>query len=152
MTMRFYWLALGTLAVWRVTHLLSAEDGPWDLVAWLRRKAGTGFWANLLDCFYCLSLWIAAPFAFFLGSGIKERLCLWLAFSAGAIILNRASPDQPERPFYFEHAIEDHLTQDHSTQNHSTQNHLTQNHGGEDDALLRKSESASTESDLPSNG
>ena len=140
--MRFYWLALGTLAVWRVTHLLSAEDGPWDLVVWMRRKAGIGFWANLLDCFYCLSLWIAAPFAFFIGSGIKERLCLWLAFSAGAIILNRATSDEPARPIYFQPANENHLGQGHSSQNH----------GGENDVLLRKSESSSTESDLPPNG
>src|SRR5579872_3208989 len=104
--MRFYWLAVGTLAVWRVTHLLSAEDGPWNLVVWVRRKAGGGFWGNLLDCFYCLSLWIAVPFAFFLGDGAKERFCLWLAFSAGAIILDRATVNEPAPPTYFEHGGE----------------------------------------------
>lgn len=61
--MRFYWLILGILGVWRITHLLHAEDGPWDLVVRLRRRAGTGFWASLLDCFYCLSLCMAAPLA-----------------------------------------------------------------------------------------
>ena len=38
--MRFYWLVLGALAVWRITHLLAAEDGPWDLVLRLRKAAG----------------------------------------------------------------------------------------------------------------
>jgi hypothetical protein len=88
---RFYWFVLGVLAVWRVTHLLSAEDGPWDVVIRLRRRAGTGFWGTLLDCFYCLSLWIAAPFAVLLGGGWTERLLLWPALSAGAILLERVT-------------------------------------------------------------
>jgi hypothetical protein len=92
--MQFYWLLLGVLAVWRVTHLLNAEDGPWDLVVRLRTRAGTGFWAGLLDCFYCLSLWIAAPAAYGLGSRWMERLILWPALSAGAILLERLAPER----------------------------------------------------------
>ena len=38
--MRFYDLILGILGVWRITHLLQAEDGPWDLVVQLRRALG----------------------------------------------------------------------------------------------------------------
>ena len=72
--MRFYWLALSVLAIWRITHLLSAEDGPWDVVIRLRKSAGDGFWGELLDCFYCLSLWIAVPFACWLGEDWKEKL------------------------------------------------------------------------------
>lgn len=87
--MRFYWLVLGVLAVWRLTHLLQAEDGPWDAVARLRRAAGLGFWGRLLDCFYCLSLWTAAPLAVAIGQGPAERLLLWPALSAGAILLER---------------------------------------------------------------
>lgn len=90
----FYWLALGVLAAWRVTHLLYAEDGPWDLVVRLRRLAGDGFWGALLDCFYCLSLWIAAPFAYWIGAGWKERLLLWPALSAGAILLERVTQEK----------------------------------------------------------
>ena len=87
--MKFYWLILGVLAVWRITHLLNAEDGPRDLFVWLRRRAGDGFWSGLLDCFYCLSLWIAAPFAWELGESWKERLLLWPALSAGSIVIER---------------------------------------------------------------
>ena len=85
----FYRLVVGILVVWRITHLLFAEDGPWDAIIWLRRQAGTGFWGKLLDCFYCLSLWIAAPLAMLLGSGWEGRLLLWPALSAGAILLER---------------------------------------------------------------
>lgn len=89
--MRFYWLVLGILCVWRITHLFQAEDGPWDLLVRLRRRAGAGFWGSLLDCFYCLSLWIAAPFAYLLGDEWIERLLLWPALSAGAIVLERVT-------------------------------------------------------------
>jgi len=44
--MGFYWLMLGILGVWRITHLLQAEDGPWDLVVRFRRKAGNGLWGK----------------------------------------------------------------------------------------------------------
>jgi hypothetical protein len=91
--MRFYWLILGILGVWRVTHLLQAEDGPWDAMVRLRRLAGGGFWGSLLDCFYCLSLWIAAPFAWWLGEDLKEQLILWLALSGGSILLERLTAE-----------------------------------------------------------
>ncbi len=84
-------LVIGVLVVWRVTHLLVAEDGPWDVVIRLRRRAGDGFWGALLDCFYCLSLWVAVPFALLLGEAWTERLLLWPALSAGAILLERVT-------------------------------------------------------------
>jgi hypothetical protein len=92
--MRFYCLTLGTLCVWRITHLLKAEDGPWDMFVHLRRLAGEGFWGQLLDCFYCLSLWIAAPLAWSLGQGWKERLLLWPSLSAGAALLEKLTSRQ----------------------------------------------------------
>jgi hypothetical protein len=85
--MCFYRLLLGILAVWRITHLLNAEDGPWEVAVRLRQIAGEGFWGQLLDCFNCLSVWIAAPFAPYLGAKPSERILLWPALSAGAILL-----------------------------------------------------------------
>lgn len=93
--MRFYWLILGILAVWRITHLLQAEDGPWDVFVRLRRLAGRGFRAGLLDCFYCLSLWIAVPPALAIGGDWGERLLLWPALSGGAILLERVTGSRP---------------------------------------------------------
>jgi len=89
--MRFYWLVLGTLAVWRITHLLASEDGPWDLVLRLRKAVGSGFWGRLMDCFYCLSLWIALPFAFGIANSWREGLLLWPSLSGAAILLERAT-------------------------------------------------------------
>ena len=108
--MHFYYLLLGLLAVWRITHLLQAEDGPWDLVIHLRRRAGDGFWGQLLDCFYCLSVWIAVPFAIYLRQTLDEQILLWLALSAGAILLERATHrerDQAPALFIEEESEED---------------------------------------------
>lgn len=82
-------LLLGALATWRFTHLLTAEDGPAQLVARLRRRATSRFWSSLLDCFYCVSLWISAPFAFLVTATWRERLFLWPALSAAAILIER---------------------------------------------------------------
>jgi len=96
--MQSYWFAAGVLCCWRLTHLLQAEDGPWDMVVRLRRRAGSGFWGKLLDCFYCLSLWVALPIAFWLGDSWVHRLILWPAVSGGAILLERATARRSEDP------------------------------------------------------
>ena len=105
----FYGFVLGTLAVWRVTHLLNAEDGPWQLTVRLRRRAGNGFWGELLDCFLCLSLWVSLPFALLIGSQWKERFLLWPALSAGAIVLERITARRETPPAYI---FEDQETSD----------------------------------------
>jgi hypothetical protein len=98
MASRFYFLVIGILIVWRITHLFYGEDGPWSLMLRLRQLAGEGFWGQLLDCFYCLSLWIAAPFAFLLGGEWRHRLLLWPALSAGGIILERMTARNESKP------------------------------------------------------
>jgi len=101
--MELYWFILGTLCVWRLTHLLYGEDGPWNIFVHFRRWVGNGFWGGLLDCFYCLSIWVAVPIAISLGGDWKERIFLWLATSAGAILLQRLTAERESSPaFYFE--------------------------------------------------
>jgi hypothetical protein len=94
--MRFYWLVLGVLAVWRVTHLLQAEEGPWDIFLRLRRATAARMIGRALECFYCLSIWVALPLAFTIGDVVTERLMLWPALSGAAILLERATaPSEP---------------------------------------------------------
>jgi hypothetical protein len=76
MASHFYELTVGILVVGRFAHLLYAEDGPWGSMVRLRRAAGEGIWASLLDCFCCLSLWLALPFALLLDEDLTERLLL----------------------------------------------------------------------------
>jgi hypothetical protein len=91
-----FWFVVAVLGVYRVTHLLAAEDGPFALVAALRERAGAGFIGQLLDCFNCLSLWVAAPFALVLTPRWEERLGAWLALSGAAVLLHKvAGPHVP---------------------------------------------------------
>ena len=97
-TVHVYLVILGTLAVWRTTHLLSQENGPGKVLARLRNSSVDGFRGRLLGCFYCLSLWIAAPFALWLAmrehSEIRAEyatLALWLIFAVLMIYLAIAS-------------------------------------------------------------
>jgi len=84
-------LTLAVLATWRLTHLLAAEDGPWDSIASLRRALGNSFFGKLMDCFYCLSPWVAAPVACLLANNWKEWPLFWLALSGAACLLERAT-------------------------------------------------------------
>jgi len=87
-------LAAGALCAWRVTHLLNAEDGPGSVLVRLRRAAGDGWAGQLLDCFYCLSLWVAAPVALWIGSTWEARLLLWPALSGAACLLERITRER----------------------------------------------------------
>lgn len=78
---------LCALAVWRLTHLLAREDGPFDVVVKLRQALGTGNLGALMDCFYCLSLWLAMPFVPLLTKTPLAALITWLALSAVASLL-----------------------------------------------------------------
>jgi len=78
---------LCTLAVWRLSHLLACEDGPFDVVVRLRKRAGDGFLGGLMDCFYCLSVWIAVPFSWLLSHDVMTGVVVWLALSGAASVL-----------------------------------------------------------------
>jgi hypothetical protein len=80
---------LAVLATWRVTHLLANEDGPADLIVRLRAHLGDSLVGSLMDCFNCLSLWIAAPAALFVSRKPLEWLLTWLALSGAACLLER---------------------------------------------------------------
>ena len=112
--MPFYWLAVAILGVWRITHLLHAEDGPADVFLRIRQALGSNMAGKALDCFYCLSLWIALPFAYWLGQTWGERILLWLAASAGAILLERITAPRSVQATYFEDPLE--MTEDRHVQ------------------------------------
>jgi len=83
-------LLVGTLATWRAAHLLGREDGPGHALVHARRALGTSWAGELLDCVYCLSLWLAAPVALLLTREPAVWLLYWPALSAGAVLIQRA--------------------------------------------------------------
>jgi uncharacterized protein DUF1360 len=98
---------VGALATWRVTHLLVEEDGPADVVVRLRQRAGDGWVGSALDCFYCLSIWTAAPVAAAVARRPRERLLTWLALSGAACLLERATTEKGDLDVLWEQAQED---------------------------------------------
>ena len=90
------WFAfvLSIFASWRLAHLLAHEDGPWDLVARLRALLGNGVLGRLMDCFYCVSVWVAAPFGVLVGRTAQECVLAWLALSGAACLLERVGRDR----------------------------------------------------------
>jgi Protein of unknown function (DUF1360) len=88
---------LAVLVTWRLTHLLAEEDGPADLVVRFRKLLGNSFVGRMMDCFYCLSVWIAAPAALFVTRRPVEWFMNWLALSGGACLLERLTT-QPAEP------------------------------------------------------
>jgi len=89
------WLrfVMAALAVWRVTHLIAREDGPWDVIARARRWAAESFLGKLMDCFLCLSVWVAAAATLILGPPPRDWVLVWLALSGAACLLDRIGRD-----------------------------------------------------------
>lgn len=90
--------AVITLMVWRVSALLTAERGPFDLLGKLRDAVGVYYdemsqcqgkneVAKALCCIRCTSVWVGllAGLLFFPGAW----LLYGLALSAGAIVVER---------------------------------------------------------------
>ena len=82
-----FWFVLAVLATWRVTHLLASEDGPGDIVFLFRKRLGQSLAGGLMDCFNCLSIWVAAPMALAVSREPAEWFLSWLAVSGGACLL-----------------------------------------------------------------
>ena len=80
---------VAALATWRITHLIVREDGPWKIIVRIRRRAGAGFWGELMDCFYCSSVWVAAIFSFTLRPNWEQWILYLFALSGSACLLER---------------------------------------------------------------
>lgn len=98
------WL-IGAFAVWRLTCLLHAEDGPWDVVGHWRERLGAGSVARMVDCFHCLSAWVALPFAAWIAHGVDSWpvvLVAWPSLSGAAIAIERLTDRRPAAAWFEE--------------------------------------------------
>jgi hypothetical protein len=90
---------LAVLATWRISHLLTSEDGPWEILARMRQWLGDSALGRLMDCFGCVSMWVGAPISFFVLRRLPELFFCWLALSGAAFLLERMHPE----PLVIEH-------------------------------------------------
>jgi uncharacterized protein DUF1360 len=82
---------VGSLAVWRLTHLIAEEDGPGDLVLRIRERLGSSRLGDLMDCFACVSVWVAAPVSLSVAERTRDVPIVWLALSGSACLLERVA-------------------------------------------------------------
>jgi Protein of unknown function (DUF1360) len=85
---------LASLATWRLSHLLAEEDGRAEIVVRVRARLGSGLLGALMDCFYCLSIWIAAPLAITVTRRPRELPLVWLGLSGAACLLERLTGER----------------------------------------------------------
>ena len=96
-------IALLALAGWRLTSLLSSEDGPLDVFKRVREAVGIThyqdggicetpdkFWCKLLSCPWCLSVWVSGLLtsAYIFLPQITIYFALWLGLSTITIMVN----------------------------------------------------------------
>lgn len=101
-------ILIAILATWRITRMVQNENLPFNLGGRLRKRlrikeyepvsgyAQTtprrdaiqpGSFRDLMNCFKCLSFWVALPMANFITGGFWQVLTLTLAINAAAILL-----------------------------------------------------------------
>jgi hypothetical protein len=101
MAMQFFYLVLGGLVTFRLSLLISKEDGPAYIFRKLRRLPSSTSMQRGLSCEWCMSMWMGALVALYYGwLGIfpaKEWPLYWLAMSAIAIICNQQWIREPKR-------------------------------------------------------
>jgi len=98
---------LASLATWRVTHLLAEEDGPADVIVRIRAWVGVRPLGELMDCFQCLSVWVAALFSVGLTRDRRFDPVAWLALAGAACLLEQATGRDPG---HVAHHIDEHDT------------------------------------------
>lgn len=79
---------VAALATWRLSFLVAREDGPWRLFAHIRRAGNRMGIGRALECTKCLSVWFAAPLAWFVGGSIWQMVVVWLGLSGVTVLVD----------------------------------------------------------------
>ena len=92
-----------SLAAWRISNMFVVEKGPFNLFWKIREWAGIQhngegepfaypetFFAQLISCVWCMSVWVGAAWAvtWFLLPVVTLKVAVVFALSAGAILID----------------------------------------------------------------
>lgn len=83
---------IASIAVWRISHIVSDENGPLDIFLRIRTARTTtpilGSLVEGLNCFMCNSVWFSFIFSLLLESEILSIIVLTFFLSAMSIFIN----------------------------------------------------------------
>lgn len=80
---------LAALTTYRLSRMLTNEEGPFSVFTWLRGRAQPQTWvARGVECIMCMSVWVALPVALYIDRSWTMPLT-WLALSAITVIIWR---------------------------------------------------------------
>jgi hypothetical protein len=80
---------LASLAVYRLSRMLTDEEGPFSMFVKLRNLAKPETWIGRgLACIICMSVWIALPVALWI-DWTGDWWLTWLALSGVAVIIRK---------------------------------------------------------------
>lgn len=86
--------SIAALAVYRLSRMISDEEGPFAVFTWLRGLAKPDTWIGRgLECIMCVSVWVALPVMVMITvlgyADIWIWPLTWLALSAITVIIRR---------------------------------------------------------------
>jgi hypothetical protein len=87
--MSLFEFVLMTLAVWRLTYLVTSETGPGDIFLNIRlwTERHSKFLSDLLSCVYCTSIWVSLGFTVLFFVDLRQAIVLSLALSGASILV-----------------------------------------------------------------
>jgi len=82
-------LLIASLAVYRISRMISDEEGPFSVFTKLRGLAKPDSWTGRgLECLMCVSVWIALPIALWI-DWAGDWALTWLALSAVTVLIRK---------------------------------------------------------------
>lgn len=91
--MDFLRLAVASLAVYRIAHMLAREDGPFDLFNLWREWIGQRNWIGRgFHCVLCISFWLsllAMAWVMFCRNVFLDALMIWLSIAGLVLIFHQ---------------------------------------------------------------
>jgi hypothetical protein len=101
----YFRFLIAALATWRISFLLTREDGPGGIFASLREKSKATFSGRFFECLKCTGMWVSIPLAFFVKGSWLELVVIWLALAGVTALIDECT----RLPFEWQEPKEDGL-------------------------------------------
>jgi hypothetical protein len=89
-------LLMAILATYRVSHMITSEDGPFDVFALFRSRFNQSNWIGRgVHCTLCVSFWVSLiPMALFIWLWWLTwpiAILVWLGIAGGVVVLHKVA-------------------------------------------------------------